>query len=218
MIGNRVVAFGFFVLCSALTGCIGAPFTAGVLDEADTQEAGDSGSLDPLNGDAGSPPVDNADVRADAGTVPATEADAGVDAEARTDGSPKVDAGAHEDDASPDASPDAGTCDGGPIYVHHVGLMGLTWQDCVPTGTYDATQALAACAAYAVVGPTPGGGSCTLAASSECGGAAGYDLGSGVTQVTWAYQGATDNEGSQTVAGHAKTGTGCPSAQDPEWN
>ena len=164
MISNRVFVLGLVVLCSVLAGCVGAPFTTGDLDEADT-EVGDSGSLDPLNGDAGSA-VDTgarSDAHADAGAVPAEKTDGDVDAGPGED-APSVgvaDAG-HRDDAAPPDAADAGAdatdgadaaetnaCDGGTLYVHHVGLNGLTWQDCVPTGTYDATQALAACAAYA---------------------------------------------------------------------
>lgn len=52
------------------------------------------------------------------------------------------------------APPDCG--DGGTVYTHNNGA-GDTWQDCVPLGTYDMTEALSACAALCR------DGSCTCA-------------------------------------------------------
>jgi hypothetical protein len=216
MIGNRVFVWGLFILCSVLAGCIGAPFSADAVSEADTEAGDGGGSLDPLNGDAGTPSTDDAGARADAGTVPA---DAASDAGARIDGSPAevADAGPHGDATPSDAaSTDAGTCDGGPLYLHHVGLMGLTWQDCVPTGTYDATQALQACAVY-LAATTPGE-FCQLAAPRSSGCGSSVDFGG---EIFWTYDGQYDGQ-TQAATGHVKDETngtiGCPSSTDPEWD
>lgn len=231
MIGNRVV-LGLLTLCAALAGCIGAPFTAGDLGESETV-AGDGGSLDPLTADAGAPPADGVDARADAGAPPAAKPDAGGDAGSRVDGSPTGDAGSHvvvDGEAPPDAAKvaDAGPsdCDGGPVYLHHVGLDGLTWQDCVPTGTYDATEALAACAVYAAatgaVAHDPALALCNLGPVDDP--VTGNAVLNTAPAVDWTYD-AADYCPSKCATGHVAVltqslgGTSVvTSSLDPEWD
>jgi hypothetical protein len=230
MVGHRGVVCGFVILCSVLVGCGGAPFTAGGLVEADTS-ADDASSTDPAIGDAGSStPVPAND---DAGSLPApSSGDAG--AAAPDSGASLVpveadaDAGAVARDGSPPSdggtASDAGPCgDGGSLYLHHVGLDGLTWQDCVPTGTYDATQALEACATYAVatnaVAFSNGLPLCSLQddpGTESCASSAILNV---VPAVGWTYIGV----GQDTATGHvAMFGThsdgSCTTPQDPSWD
>jgi hypothetical protein len=52
-------------------------------------------------------------------------------------------------DAGPDTGGGTGPCDGGtPLVVHSNGLVGGTFTDCAPLGTYDLAQATEACLAY----------------------------------------------------------------------
>lgn len=235
MMGNRFVVLGLVVLCSVLAGCIGAPFTADAVSQADT-DVGDGGSidpsLDPLIGDAGSPAVADTGARGDAGASTA-QADAGAGWAA--DASPVTlsDAGQRVDDGggSPDAgAADAGACDGGPLYLHHVGLLGLTWQDCVPTGTYDAAQALAACAVYAAatgaVAHAQGLALCNLGPLDDP--VTGNAVLNTAPDVEWTYDAADycPNEcttGHVAVAGQSVGEDGGPSEQvtsayDPSWD
>jgi hypothetical protein len=214
MVGNRVVVvFGWLILCSALAGCGGAPFVADDGSKVDALDADagtvaeqpDTGSVDPLN---------------DAGTAPAADSD--TDAGSRDDhdaAKPDSGAEAHDGGEVPDGgSADAGpSCDGGPVYVHHVGLMNLTWSDCTPNGTYNAQQALAACAAYAAASGSDAG-ACTLHVESStlqnvCGSTAGFE-GSGA-QAFWLYEVSNGQKGN---AGHVATDGACPTTQDSSWD
>jgi len=214
MIGNRAVALGFVIACSALAGCIGAPFDADVINGSISQ--GDGGSLDPLGEDAGGPSTD-AGSRIDSGSV-AEKVDAGADAEPHlTDGG--SDAGSRPDASS--VADGGSSCDGGSIYLHHAGLDGVTWQDCVPTGTYDAAQALAACEAYANVAKADAGASyadvtgeslCDQrgSAAASCPNVVQY----GLTPIFWTYTAGT--EGHVVVSGSY---TQCStSVTDPTWD
>jgi len=249
MVGNRVFACGLVLLCSALAGCIGSPFAAGDTQaDAVGADAGavtgqaDSGNADPSNVDSGTGDPLNADsgrgADADAGVI---TVDAGSDADARDDA--RVDGGGEPRDDGGDAgsTADASPCGGGPVYLHHVGLMDLTWQDCVPTGTYDATQALAACATYAAAigasveatgvaicnAPDGNQGLCTDSVYIS----AFTDAGTPVPSTFWTYEGNTvalqdGGAFATSVAGHVSHGLAepivtpeaCTSAQDPSWD
>jgi len=216
MIGNRAVVLGLAIACSVLAGCIGAPFEPASLGEAVAQEGG--GSLESLGEDAGNPSTDGGS-RVDSGPV-AEKVDAGADAEPHVvDGGPDADAGSRSD-AAPVA--DGGSsCDGGPVYLHHAGLDGVTWQDCVPTGTYDAAQALAACEAYADVAKADAGASYADAAGAALCDQRGSSAAScpnmvqyGLTPIFWTYAAGTG--GHVVVSGSY---TQCStSVTDPTWD
>jgi len=246
MVGNRVFVCGLVILCSALAGCIGAPFAAGDT-QADTvgadagavAEQADSGTEDPSNVDSGTSDPLNADSGKNADAGADVDASPGVDAraDARVDGGDEP----HDDGVDAGSTADASPCGGGPVYLHHVGLMGLTWQDCVPTGTYDATQALAACATYAAAigasveatgvaicnAPDGNQGLCTESVYIS----AFTDAGTPVPSTFWTYEGNTvalqdGGAFATSVAGHVSHGLAepivtpeaCTSAQDPSWD
>lgn len=111
-----------------------------------------------------------------------------------------VDAGA--DSSVPDSGSvivDAGSIDAGCTVVTHDNGLGQHWQDCVPLGTYDETQALKACAAYDA-------GSCAQSAGG-CG--AEQMVHPPGNNTLWEYQG--------VGAGHVSVST-CPGPSDPGWN
>jgi len=56
-------------------------------------------------------------------------------------------------------------CDGAGLSTHHVGVDNLTWQDCVPVGTYNQAQATKACETWCA---TAGCGGC-FSPGSICG-------------------------------------------------
>ena len=223
MVGNRSVVF-VLALCWVLAGCGGAPFTSD--DAFDAVSAVDTGSPDPDGGVVDPSNEDAAPASPDAGSVTA-----GRDGGSTTG----EDAGGHADgDAALPDTADAGACDGGPLYLHHVGLLGLTWRDCVPTGTYDATEALAACAVYAaatgaVADPRNDYGLCNLGGATLTGNAVlnasgtvlsdgGYSM-----DVNWTYD-AVDFCPSRCATGHVAVADESLSAgsvtstQDPEWD
>jgi hypothetical protein len=125
------------------------------------------------------------------------DSDAGTGVDANTP-KPIADAPTRGDDAG--AEPDAGEreagpvgpCDGGQVYDHQVGVDGYTWLDCVPPGTYDATEALAACLAFAKQESSP---SCEpsvtcLQANSTCPGTVEWSCSNdNAAPVFWAYAG-----------------------------
>lgn len=122
------------------------------------------------------------------------EDDGGGDGDALADGEGgQVEAGA---EAGHETSVEA--C--API-VHSNGV-GQTWQDCAPLGTYDGSEAMAACAAS--------GGSCQPA---NCAGGALLAIcaPSGSDCTCWTFYG--------PGAGHVRAGVGCACAlaSDPVW-
>lgn len=197
---NRVVWVVWVAGALAWTsGCAGAAFT---------------GELDPLSE---TPDAVGQDADGGGGSS-STSSSSGTSSSSssRTDDS---DAGGAAD---PDSAP--GPCDGGPLYLHHVGLKGLTWQDCVPTGTYDAAQAIAACTAYSAA---VSGGACELLtnpALTPCAFSAALE--GQASLVEWTYEGS----GESTVTGRVGVGisdvnsedggliTVCTSADDPAWD
>lgn len=209
MVGNRVAVLGLVFACSWLAGCIGEPFEAGVADT----ETSDAGPVAPSSGDAGVP---KADVREDAGEA-AAKVDTGVVVDAPDAG--KVDSGSMATevaDAGVDAlAEDAGpvSCDGGSVYAHPVGLLGLTWQDCVPPDTYGAAQALAACSAYALA---VGAGACSVNVEPMgpvCGSSVAVSWDGAL--VAWLYGVSSGQKG---AVGHVSTDGVCPGMSDPEWD
>jgi hypothetical protein len=93
---------------------------------------------------------DAAESGAPASVVP-TPADAGRESSAPS-ASPVLDSGAR----TPEAGLEGGACGASGFTVHSNGI-GQTFQDCAPSGTYDATQALEACTAF-----TGKSASCTI--------------------------------------------------------
>jgi len=90
--------------------------------------------------------------------------------------------------------------------VHDNGL-GQTWQDCVPLGTYDQTQAMKACVASGAGLCIPKGNVCTVAQYEKV---LGYDS-SGATLIgQWGFWG--------YIAGYVSSGTGICSDPGGRWN
>ena len=117
---------------------------------------------------------------------------------------------------------DAGPCDGGPLYTHQVGVDGLTWQDCVPTGTYNSTQAVAACEAYS--GSIDAGVESCQLPPGTCEYSSEFYPPHATTSTIyfWTYSGQTEATGTGHVVnvsmGETQGGSGCPSAADPTWD
>jgi hypothetical protein len=214
----RARPLALLLLLAALTGC------PAVL--SDWTIAG--GPTNDATADAGGP-----DAAGDSSLGPSGSLDASIDAEpgqapedaAARESSPEASESGSNDSGSVDASPiDAGPCnDGGPLYLHHVGLSGLTWQDCVPTGTYNATQALEACAVYAAAtdaGALPNGlPLCSLEndpAMEVCASSAVLNIN---PAVAWTYVGAGQNTTTGHVAAFGTHSDGsCTTPQDPAWD
>ena len=98
-------------------------------------------------------------------------------------------------------------CCGQKCQTTHSDGLGQTFYDCAPLATYNATQALEACAAYT-------GNMAECASGYKCGNAyAACSAGAAVCDC-WAYSGG--------VAGHVGTSVNttcyCPLASDPKWN
>jgi hypothetical protein len=153
--------------------------------------------------------------KGDAGSDP----DGSTTAEAGEDSAANADAGADGPGAVQDAAADtAVTCDG-PVYTHHIAIVGgtpssVTWQDCVPTGTYDEVQALAACNAYAQAMRCDGStctdsNACALDAAANSNVTYGSSCQSG--EFLWSY-------GNAAAPGHVNSQSTCPSTQDPTWD
>jgi hypothetical protein len=203
MVRNRVGVLGLVVAGAVLSGCIGAPFVAeGDVREADTEVADAPVAPDGDGADAGGPAVDSG--------IPPVRVDAGVGT---------VDAGAG---SVPADAADNGACDGGALYLHSAGLGGVTWRDCAPTGTYDAAEALAACAVYAAAtgaqAVSNGVPLCALVddpVTESCASSALLNTG---PAVVWTYSGGGQYAatGHVAVLGTHDDGT-CTSAQDPGW-
>jgi hypothetical protein len=141
----------------------------------------------------------------DAGSAETGSSGVGVDA---ADASREV-SDAYTRDAPPmsDVAAPPPSCDGGPVYTHHVGIAGLTWQDCVPASTYDYAEATAACQAYLAHVACPYSASCVFVACANY--QIRYESACGASAV-WAYQG--------NVSGHVNASGSCPSASDPGWD
>jgi len=114
-----------------------------------------------------------------------------------------VDAGEVHDSAVADAGHDSGCTP-----VTHSNGVGQTWQDCVPLGTYEQSEAMKACVAAT--------GSAAQCAVVGCGSAVQNMVCVNSTSLPcdcWAYQ-----SQSTGVSGHVSTSCGCPGAGDPTWD
>ena len=203
-----VVPFAALFLCS---GCGGGAFGTGpVGDGGEVADAASDAAPDALT-DAGgeAAPLDDAALAEDTGSHVIVADSGGHDAavDSPMEASSPVEAGV-VDAAHADAAPPP--CGGGPVYVHHAGIAGVTWQDCTPTGTYDVAEAQAACKAYmawAGCGYGCVAVSCTLGSgiefenSTSCGPQASQP-------VVWEYGGGSG------LVGHPT----CPSVGDPAWD
>jgi hypothetical protein len=204
-------------LPAALTGCP-ALLSDWTIAGGPTNDASADAEGHDADGDSSSVPSGSFDasVDADAGQAP-------EDAAARKSSPEASESGSSDTDPDDSAPADAGPCDGGLLYLHHVGLDELTWRDCTPTGTYDATQALAACAVYAAAtdaGALPNGLTlCSLEddpATESCASSAVLDAN---PAVAWTYAGAGQNTTTGHVAAFGTHSGGiCTTAQDPPWD
>jgi hypothetical protein len=108
-------------------------------------------------------------------------------------------------------------CDGSALYDHQVGLDGLTWQDCTPTGTYNAAQALAACNVYAQSVTSRGCVGGCYPSGTTCQSTGNYSdviyqtTGTICSDAIWDFANTAAN-------GHVQTGGSCPRLTDPAWN
>lgn len=109
--------------------------------------------------------------------------------------------------------------DSAPV-THHNG-MGQTWQDCVPLGTYNATQAMAACNAYAAAHATSCASAGCLLPPGTCLSSSMYNAAcGGDPDIMWTYATGTSLTGVGHVANTVTTSSpgGCPTSQDPSWD
>ena len=116
---------------------------------------------------------------------------------------------------------DAGPCDGGPVYTHHTGSLGVTWQDCVPAGTDSLAEAVAACSAMKAYELATNGITCdctspqyacaAVATPSAPTSVTFYNSAAGCPDIVWSY-------GQGSAPGHVASGGACPTTSDPTWN
>jgi hypothetical protein len=216
------------VLVAALVGCGGPVFTeadspATVVTDArgTTVDAGggDAQAAEAAAEEAGSEEA-GSDEGGGSGSSGGNSSSGGSSSSSSSGGS--TEAGAVSSSSSGGATADAGPCDGGSVYTHQVGVDGLTWQDCVPTGTYTATQALAACEAYAASLDVSADG-CSLPPGT-CEFSSEFTPPHAATATTyfWTYSGQTEATGTGHVtsvaASIASGGSGCPTATAPTWD
>ena len=207
------------LLPAALTGCPALlsdwTIAGGPTDDASANAGGRDAAGDSSSGPSGS---FDASIDADAGQMPGDAPAPDSTPEASDSGSSDSDS---SDSGRDDSSPtDADLCNGEPVYLHHVGLNGLTWQDCVPTGTYNATQAFAACGVYA---NAIDAGAAAVGVTTFCDQRLDPDACSNlvqyvITPVFWFFQGGKTPgaTGHVVVSGSYDS---CPiSAADPTWD
>jgi hypothetical protein len=177
--------------CACALACISCADTLGLHDLVEGQDAGDRPAASTPSSDGGeslvleaSAPTDtdlgdavpgaSAPISSSSTTVGVvvdaaaqTEPDA-VPAVSGTAPTPAVDAAPPEPEAGPttpepDAAATGCTCGAASCTVHSNGV-GQTFEDCVPSGTHDQMQAVAACTAFTgasascMIQPCPGGG------------------------------------------------------------
>jgi hypothetical protein len=209
----RARPLALLLLLSALTGCPAVlsdwTIAAGPTDDA----SADAGGPDAA-GNSSSGPGRSLDASLDPDVGPTPEEAAAPDS-----GPEASESGSSVSGPNDSGPTDRGPCDGGPFYTHHVGVAGLTWQDCVPTGTYNSTQAVAACEAYSA-SVDAGFAWCYLPPGTcEYSSEFQPDV-SGLPTYFWTYDGQTSVTGAGHVADIATTRSpgGCPSADDPMWD
>jgi hypothetical protein len=162
--------------CACALACISCGDALGLHDLSQAQ-SGDPGSQSAPAGSAATAAASVADDGgADEGSVPSANAPttrqndltAIAVADAAASSAPGVVPGAPPVDSldSAGSAPgnDAGGCGCGSACAVHSNGVGQTFEDCVPSGTYDAPQALRACAAFA-----GGSASCTIQSCSPVG-------------------------------------------------
>jgi hypothetical protein len=210
----RAPPLALLSLLAALTGCPAVlsdwTLAGGPTDDASADAGGHDAAVDSTSGPSG---WLDASIDDDAGQAPEDAPPRESSSEASESGS----SGSGPYDSGPT---DGGPCDGGPFYTHHVGVAGLTWQDCIPTGTYNSTQAVAACETYSA--SVDAGvawcylppGTCEYSSEFQPQGAGGLPT------YFWTYDGQTSATGAGHVANIATTQSpgGCPSAGDPMWD
>lgn len=108
-----------FLLCIAILLAACSPYSGPLIGSSDPTADGAPGNTAVSGGDTSM-------------VIPGDGTDAGT-----------TDAAAN--DSGDLAPPDCG--DGGTVYTHNNGA-GQAWQDCVPLGTYDMAEAIAACGAF----------------------------------------------------------------------
>jgi|SRR5271155_2748710 len=128
-----------------------------------------------------------------------TQGDSGI---VSRDSGATIDSGTTEMDSSmPTETSDACTP------VTHSNGVGQTWTDCVPLGTYNETQALEACGAFAA-SVNGNDGICTYSNQfNDC--SPNTAVTTTTTMGVWAYAGGS--------VGHVAR-SGCPTSSDPTWN
>lgn len=130
------------ILAFILTGC-GEPFSTTLFHAADAPDAGDV--VDAPQATGGAPSSGGAASTGGSGTgghvVSAGGASTGG-AVSSTGGAPQATTGGSPSTGGSDVG------DAGCAPVTHDNGLGQTWQDCVPSGTYDTSQAKKACEAW----------------------------------------------------------------------
>ncbi len=215
-----------FLLPATLAGCPALLSDWTIADGPTDDASADAGDHD-ANGGSSSKPSSSSDASIDADADSTPEDATGREASSEDSESGSTELGLDSSPPSDSAPTDASLCDGGPVYLHHVGLDGLTWQDCVPTGTYNSMQALAACEAYAsqfspscIVYCSLPAGTCEYSSEFESS-TPSCDNGGNMEQVvSWTYSGQTEATGTGhvAIASNATATGGCPSALDPSWD
>jgi len=137
--------------CACAFGCFSCGDALGLHDLSQARSS-DPGSQSTPAGDGGSAATSAASVTDDGGPAEASVSSASAPT-------------TRQNDLTAIAVTDAGGCgcSGSACAVHSNGV-GQTFEDCVPSGTYDGPQALRACAAFA-----GGSASCTIQSCSPVG-------------------------------------------------
>jgi hypothetical protein len=118
---------------------------------ADSQSSGSSGSSSgSSSGEADASPPE------DAGTQDVGGGSSGVSSSGGS--SSGTSSGSSSSSSSSSSGSPSGPCDGGPLYTHNAG-NGVTWTDCVPTGTHTGAEATKACEAWCAANDCVGEGS-----------------------------------------------------------
>jgi hypothetical protein len=190
----KCVEWSRVLRCTCALACISCADTLGLHDLVEGQDAGDRPAASTPSSDGGEAVA--LEAGAPTGTdpgdaVPEASAPAAISSNLTTVGvvdagaptetgpgpvvpvtiaTPAVDGAPPEPDTGPTAPEPDGpapgcSCGAAPCTVHSNGV-GQTFEDCVPSGTHDQTQALAACTAFA-------GTSCTIQSCQGGGGGPG---------------------------------------------
>lgn len=131
------------MLVVALVGCGGPAFST---ETVPGDDAGGDAVVRTDGDDAGRVATDAGATEAEASPP---QGDAGDGGSGSSSGGSSSSSSSSSGGSSSSSSSSGATsaCDGGPSYVHDAG-NGVTWTDCVPTGTRTEAEAMAACEAW----------------------------------------------------------------------